>query len=236
MISIVKKAYVYGLFDETGIRYIGKAICPKTRYRLHMCDFRQRNHRTNWIKKQLELGKKPELRILEECNINNVLSRECWWISFGRKVGWNLINGTTGGEGVTGRIVSQATRDKIRIANTGRRPTTETLKKLSESHKCKRPWMVGRKHSDDAKKKISLAGKGRPVNPESNLKRSQTLLNMKWSKRKPVEQCDIDGQLINTFRSLSEAAKAINSRQGMISRCCNNERKKHKGFIWRFKI
>ncbi len=48
---------------------------------------------------------------------------------------------------------TEETKEKIRIANTGKHPSKETLQKLSESHK----WI---KHSEEMRRKCSEAHKG----------------------------------------------------------------------------
>ena len=52
--------------------------------------------------------------------------------------------------------------------------------------------------------------------------------------RKPVEQFSVNGEYIQTFASLTEAAKSINGCTGSICECCKGIRGKHKGFKWRY--
>ena len=50
---------------------------------------------------------------------------------------------------------------------------------------------------------------------------------------KCVVQLSLDGELIQKFSSISEAAQAINLSNSTISRYCNGKRK-DKNFIWKF--
>ena len=56
-----------------------------------------------------------------------------------------------------------------------------------------------------------------------------------FSKR-PVEQIDLKtGNVINTYESISAAAKAINGDSSYLSKVCRGIQKSSKGFGWRFK-
>jgi len=64
-----------------------------------------------------------------------------------------------------GRIKSPEAIEKHRIAMTGRKATAETRAKMSEAHKGLNTWSKGRKLSDDHKRKISEATKGKKKPP-----------------------------------------------------------------------
>jgi hypothetical protein len=51
---------------------------------------------------------------------------------------------------------------------------------------------------------------------------------------KNVYQYDICGNFINSYPSITEAAKNINGSTSAISKVCKKELKMHKGFIWRY--
>ncbi len=58
---------------------------------------------------------------------------------------------------------------------------------------------------------------------------------MKHRKRtKPVDQFSPEGELIATFKSMAEAAKATGYQQSNISKCCNGKLNKAGGVIWGF--
>ena len=87
----------------------------------------------------------------------------------------------------------------------------EYRKKCSEREK-------GKKLSDETKKKISISKNG----------------SGNW-RSKTVYQYSLDGNLIAIYESTGIAAKETNSIQSKISSCCIGKRKKHNGFIWRYK-
>lgn len=54
------------------------------------------------------------------------------------------------------------------------------------------------------------------------------------SNGKQVEQLTLSGELLNTFISVSEAARYIGCTVGAISNCCNGRTKTSQGYKWRF--
>ena len=55
------------------------------------------------------------------------------------------------------------------------------------------------------------------------------------SSAKEVEQYDLDGNLLNIFRSTREAAKQLNLDSSTISKVCRGQNKTHGGFIFKYK-
>lgn len=78
------------------------------------------------------------------------LSNEISLIAALREKGFVLCNLTDGGEGVSGRVVSEEQKAKAR----GRTHSAATRTKIAEAHK-------GMRHSEESRNKISAAGKGR---------------------------------------------------------------------------
>jgi hypothetical protein len=98
-----------------------------------------------------------------------------------RADGFDLLNGTTGGQGAPGAVRSEAVRKKISEAMTGRaahnkgKPMSEAQKELL------RKSVSGFKHSDEAKIKMSrhalgnANSKGYKQSPEHIAKRLETI-------------------------------------------------------------
>lgn len=167
-----------------------------------------------------------------------------------RKFGYNL---STGGEsGNAGVRLSEETKEKLRIANTGKIPTEETRKKLSIALK-------GRVFSEEHKKKISeaLAGKphkGHPHTEESRRKLSKSLTGRKNphkgyprseecrkklseyhkgipAKNRRIVVCLETGEI---FMSIKEAGIAKNVAPNNISSCLAGLRKRTASFHWMY--
>jgi hypothetical protein len=136
----------------------------------------------------------------ELASVDGLYGREQAWIDHGRMQGWPLTNSTDGGPGTTGRTTGEETKRKISEANrahpghqdseerreqkrvrllnlwrdakyrermlgvhVGRRRSPETRMKISERAR-------GRVISDEARKKLSAAGRLRYSDPAERLK------------------------------------------------------------------
>lgn len=170
-------SYIYALCDprNTAIRYVGKSIKPKERYKGHLSQssLKSNSHKNNWIKELLKLGLKPELAILEcvysseECTWEE---RERAWIARIRNIGGpKLTNNTDSGEGVTGVVISEEARRKRAERMTGMKMPPGTGAKISASNK-------GRKFTAEHRKNITKGQKNRWKNAsEEDKKKMQNL-------------------------------------------------------------
>ena len=148
--------YIYALADpRTGrVRYIGKSINPSQRLSNHMND-KSNCHRSHWIQELKLLGLRPELILLESFNGPWPWQYvEQWWIKTLRAKGYDLVNNTSGGDGVVG--LPPETRAKMRATWLGRKHSESTKKKISEYRKA---WRA----SDTTRAAMSAAHKGREI-------------------------------------------------------------------------
>lgn len=121
------------------------------------------------------------------------------WEQHGRwqdKIAWKALSGQIGKEEIileiiknanTNREIKEETKNKIRLFNLGKKHSEETKKKMSANRKLK-PCRIGN-HSEETKKKISekLKGnvpsnKGKPMSEEQKIKIRNTLLGKKHSE------------------------------------------------------
>ena len=85
----------------------------------------------------------------------------------------------------------------LRVGGQGRENdhiiTAETRKKMSESHKGQIPWMTGKRHTQETRKKISNAGMGRVCKDETRKKISEAQKGHIVSKetRKRISESNI---------------------------------------------
>lgn len=159
--------YIYGLFDSRRplhlweMRYIGKTIqAPNERLTGHRSDCNKvggkRRWVCNWFAKVEREGGTVVIRILEtheaedKESLNALLGpREVAWIAEGRSQGWDLTNGTDGGEGMVGYHHTSEAKAKISKANSNPSPETRARKSVAN-----------RNRSPEARAKLSESSKG----------------------------------------------------------------------------
>lgn len=101
--------------------------------------------------------------------------------SFNPDKGYNI---TLGGEGMVGVKLSDATKEKLRQANLGKKQSKETIDKRVSHYK-------GKPRSEEVKRKISESHKGVPLSEEhkQRLKEAaKTRKSSKGHKRKPLSE------------------------------------------------
>ena len=185
------------------------------------------------------------IQLLEECDSNNWIDLERYWISQLKAWNFNLTNTAIGGVGAG--TMSKETRKKISEANkgqiawnkgvpcnpqtkiklskalSGRITSEETRKKISTKNK-------GRKMSESAKKKMSISQKGHPDYRSFEGKQNQIK-----SLSKSIIQLDKNLNVINIWPSAAEANRNLFINKSHINECCHSKRKTAGGFIWKFK-
>lgn len=210
---MAKGAGIYMLTSPSGKSYIGKSIDLKKRlniYKLNLCY--NQPYILSSLKKYgfdnfiVEILYETNIKYKHIDNLLNVLEKY-----FIKKYdtfnnGYNL---TKGGEGTSGRIVTEKSKEKYR----------ETHKKnyIKENH----PWF-GKNHSEETKIKIGLKSIGRDNGQKGKIKTDEEkykdIINQKT--RKKIIQKDLDGNIINNFESIRQASKLTSiSRTYIIKRC-----------------
>ena len=124
-----------------------------------------------FIKKLISLSLKELIiiKLIEECSVEIINEREIFWISEYRKT-FKLTNLTEGGDGGSGCKHTKESLKKMSENRKGKYCGVEHHnynKKLSEEHYLKFTYKmkyenpnIGKKHSDETKKKISYANSG----------------------------------------------------------------------------
>ncbi len=125
--------------------YIGKAINIKKRWKYGHINYLNKNkHNNNQLQRSWDkYGENNfEFNIKEECEKELLNEREIYWINYYKSnnplYGYNKTNGGDGGHG----------------------PTTEETKQKLRQYSGQNHFFYGKHHTDEAKQKISIAGKG----------------------------------------------------------------------------
>lgn len=187
--------YVYVLFRPDGAPcYIGKGSGNRLHHHDKMPNCHPNAHLARIIKRAG--GKLPKAIIRDGMTEAEALALESSIIrSIGRRdLGHGpLVNYTDGGDGMSGWVPSQETREKIRRANTGHKPTAEQLVKMSKASK-------GRKKSPAHAQNIAAGLKGRPKSEEhrANLRIASAL---RWARSEE------HAKIANWHATMSPAAK-----------------------------
>ena len=221
---------IYKITSQTGRLYIGKTKDIKTRiraYRNNCCE--GQTILLNSLNKYGFANHKVE--VIEELYGTNEYcnEREIFWINFymsnysknPEKRGMNL---TDGGEGTMGKVTSeeqkQWLRDKLKngwnpiFTFSGRKHSEDAKRRMSEKRK-NNPivWVF----SDKAKEKISLSLKGRVISLETRIKLSLVLKGgkkVKWTQERKDKMRAIKLGTKHTEQAKKKMSLAQQNQQG----------------------
>lgn len=114
--------------------------------------------------------------------------------------------------------------DEISAKLTGIKRSAETRAKIRE-HRLANPIvvrpMLGKRHSDSSKAKMSSSQKGKRVGSGNH-------------KSRGVVQMDLLGKVVGTFESMHVAASSTGANVSKICLCCSGKRKSAGGFKWSY--
>lgn len=204
----------------TGKRYVGQAQNISTRIYEHR---RRRNgiscYPETLLYKSIEKygWKNFQFSVLEKVsNLKELNQRECFWISVlkttDRKIGYNI---RIGGTVERGWQHSDATRQKMSLAK--------------QNYSGGNNPFFGKHHTEETKRKIGLANRGRKWTKEQRAK--ITGIGRGGKPPRPVFQIDKDSQrVIQEWPSITSAAKELNVSQSEIVMVANQTpRRKKRG-------
>ena len=117
--------YIYTLKDPTDglIKYIGKTKDVEKRLKRHLSNWSLNSEpwtrKNKWLKWLKNSEMSPIIEILDTGNENNINDLEKYWIAQFKCWGFNLKNGTIGGDGVdwTGKKHKESTKKLLRCGN-----------------------------------------------------------------------------------------------------------------------
>jgi hypothetical protein len=153
--------YIYRLIDPRSkrTRYVGKTNNLRVRLKNHcqqkLGAVHYNTHCSRWIRELKDYGCRPLIEVLEETDENSWVAAEMRWIAHYKSLGEPLTNLTDGGEGLTnhphteetkkklsymfkGRPLPEWQKEHLRIINTGKKQSPETVAKRAESIRSRR--------------------------------------------------------------------------------------------------
>lgn len=119
-------------------------------------------------------------------------------------------------------ITSEETKNKIRIANTGKKQPKEQIEKRNQK-------MIGRHLREETKKKIGAANKGKR---RTEYDKKRQIIRQTGSGR-IIQQYSLEGTLIK--ESIRNVFMEDGFEMSQISRCCTGKANTHKEFVWKYK-
>ena len=210
----MKTVYIYTLEHPITeeIRYVGKTKNPKMRFHNH-CNklHNEKSHKRNWINKLKKEGLKPKMKILDEVLESEWKFWERFWINQLKQWNFNLVNHTSGGDGLT--LGNETSFKKGNI-----------------------PWNYG-----TAKPKILKGNRGKTENSVKNYFKPAHIpwnTDLKGVKLKPdknvFQYSAYTGEFIKEWKTAKEAGQILNINIAGIANCCRGVSKSAGGYIWKY--
>lgn len=228
------KVYIYSLEDPITkeIRYIGKTNNIKMRFHNHLNKkHNEKSHKRNWINSLRKQGYKPIMQIIDEVENDEWKYWERYWIAQFIAWGFNLVNHTSGGEGLS--LGNQTSFKKGGIPWNKGKGHKETCVHCNKSFNCnkakKRKYCSSECFGNSQKEKPYIKGAFKIGHPSWS--KGKTYLK---SKTKRVFQYDLNGNFIKKFDSCKKASLEMNCIPENIRRCCAGKSKTAKGFKWKY--
>jgi len=211
---------IYYLKDPRNqeIRYIGKTTEKdfRKRYISHMFEGRNikyTSHKSRWIRSVVLSGNELIMEEVDRISYTeNWEWLECFWISIFKSWGFMLLNMTTGGEG------------------------NQNQKFSKESIKLRNSKLKSKVRTSEQRERVSKGLLGRKL---SKIHKHNTREGIIKLQGKAVNQYSLDGNFIQNFRCVIDAAIYLGNRnkQANIHKCCRQDYPKYKtayGFIWKY--
>lgn len=215
-----REVYIYALSYNNDIRYIGRTFNINKRFKEHIRESffiknkrKYNSHKSNWIRKVKDIN----IEIIDICNEDNYSFWEQHYISLYKSWGFNLLNKTIGGEGLSGYKYTDEDRLKrsIRMLGDknhfyGKKHTSETRKIISNIDRCgDKNSMYGKKHKEISKTIMSN-------------KKIGIYDGVKNPRARVLFQYDLDNNLIRCWDYIKECADFYNIHRSNISTFAKN--------------
>ena len=162
---------------------------------------------------------------------------ETYWIHQFRQWGFDVMNINNGGGGPL--IYTNDVKEKMRKPRNnfpkgqehglyGQKKTQEHIDNMCTTERFNN---ISKSRTGKHYPNASQAQKNKKMPPKSN--DVKIIIGIKHEKI--VNQFDLDGNLINTYKSVKYAADVLGKSPSAISLVCNNKQKTAYGFIWKYK-
>lgn len=186
---------IYKVTSPSGKTYIGQSVDIERRFK-HYANLNNIKGQIKVYHSMKKYGyENHTFEMIEECTLDELDSREIYWISYYQS---NIIG--------------------LNISEGG-----NTLGKLNK----------GKKRSEETKQKISATKKQNPRILTQNVIET---CRQASTTTKPVYQYDLDGNYVNHYVSINEAARQLGIRNDGISACLRKKQNTAYGYQWFYEI
>jgi group I intron endonuclease len=216
---------IYKITSPSGRVYIGQSVNIEKRFnsykRMHVKNIKQTKLHRSFLKYGVECH---SFEIILECNNSQLNNHERQYQEL-----FNCLN-----YGLNCKLTKTLDRSG--------KVSKETLLKMSIASTGNKNWL-GKKHTQDAKHKMSLAKKGKIHSEEWNKKKGvkgrvsnrKGIFSEKHPRSVKVSQFDLDGNLIKEWNCLMDIKRELGYHIGNVSSCLKGKLNTYKKFIWKYK-
>lgn len=228
---------IYTLADENGnIRYIGKSCYSlENRLKGHIKDSKRLDsYKDRWVRSILNRNKKPIIELLDSVPTSEWEFWEKFYINQFKVWGFNLVNRTEGGDGVSKGTIP---------------PNRKEILQYTASGKFIKEWASLTAAAD--KLKVHVSGISAACSGKKDNKAFYICGGFRWKYKtdnyplyieiperqpfvQPVLQYDISGNFICEWESIVKARQNVPNTSEIVA-VCNGRGAHAGGFQWRYK-
>lgn len=176
---------VYALIDPRTdqVRYVGKTVrTAKRRLRRHLAEtyMKEKTHKNRWLSVLKRAQLEPKIEVLQTCSsLEQLAEAERLHIARLKASGARLTNATDGGDGVGGWKHTPESKEKIRMALTGKSKSPEH-RRNSGLAQC------GRKASSETRARLSKERRKRRCHPPPRYGAANHMTKLSGDDRKEI--------------------------------------------------
>jgi len=230
--------YIYLITNSVNNKkYIGQTVRDyKKRWKSHIYSSKNPKYTIHMAMRKYGISQ-FHFEVIDESasDLDELNDLEEFYISFYDTYKGDGYNCTSGGGGYE---VSDETRQKLSVLNTGKTHSDESKNKISTTLK-------GRTLSEETKKKMSESAKGKTPSVKTRQKMSEAKKGKKHpmydklgilnhNSKKVIQIDKITSEEIMCWFSMSEIKRELGIPQPKVSMCCKGKLKSAGGFKWRY--
>lgn len=237
--------FIYTLSDPNNgiVRYIGKTNNIKKRLQKHLSN----NHlssptkKNNWIISLIRKDMIPIIEVLDEVDSNDIDFYEVFYISLFKSWGFDLLNGTDGGDGYdwSGRKHKKSSNIKNRMNSPHRKSVAKLdmngniLEKYHSLREAGLKNNINKAHISKVCRGIQKTSGGFKwmfIDRITEVKVDEVKKRIIYkkpridSRMKKVKVFDLKGNLLDVCRSLTQASIKYNCHISLIKKCCDEKK------------